>query len=78
MQRAGNVLRAAVIANRLRNRQNVRLGERAVQRRAAMPARAEADELVCVARVGRALVVIAFEPRQIHEQIFRRGFSSER
>ena len=58
---AADVLAFAVFADGLRGRENVRLGERAVQRRAAMAARAEADELVGVRRVRLEFVVAAFE-----------------
>ena len=53
VQRAVDAVAAAVIANGLRDGENVRLGECAVQRRAAMPAGAEADHLIRVVQIGR-------------------------
>ena len=45
IERAVDPLRRAVLADRLRDGQDVRLGERAVERRAAVAAGAEAHEL---------------------------------
>ncbi len=67
-----------VITNRLRNRKNVRFGERAVKRSAAMTAGAEADELVGVGYIGLAGVILAFEPREIDEHGLGRRFAGKR
>ena len=66
VERAVNALLSPVIADGLGDRQDVRLGERAAQRGAPVPGRAEADHLVAVANVRLAFVVVAFKPRQIH------------
>ena len=78
LQRAADVLAPAVIANGLRDGENMRLGERAVRRRAAMSAGAEADQLVRVAEIRPPLVIIAFEPRQIHEHFLGGRFAGQR
>jgi len=56
-ERAGNVLRRAVLADRLGDGQNMRLVEGAVERAAAMAAGAEAHLLRRIVGVGFALVV---------------------
>ena len=76
-QRPADAFALAVFADGLRDRENVRLGERAVERRAAMPARAKADELVRIGEVGGALVVITFELRGVNEQRSGGRFSGE-
>ena len=43
-----------------------------------MSARAEADTLIRIVRVGRAVVVGRFEPREIDPHRFRGGFACER
>src|SRR5262249_46382269 len=58
-----------VFANRLDNRQDMGLGERAVQRCAAMTAGAERDQLRGVVEVRPALVVVAFELFQVDPQL---------
>ena len=57
--------------------QDVRLGERAVERRAAMAAGAEADELIGVGQVGLALVIIALQFRHINQQVGGSGLSGK-
>jgi hypothetical protein len=52
MERAVDALRAPVVADRLRDHADVRLRERPAQRRAAMPARAEAHPLGGLIRSG--------------------------
>src|SRR5262249_55858762 len=64
---------AAVVANRLRDRKDVRLHERSTQRRPAVSARAEADPLYRIADVRHALEVLALEPRDVNQQLRRRG-----
>src|SRR5439155_17771860 len=59
----------AVLADRLRRRQDVRLGEAAVVRRAAVTARAEGDELLRIADVGLTLVVRALQRRDVDQLI---------
>ena len=74
-ERAVDAVSAPVIADGLSDGQDVRLGEGAVERGATMAAGAEVDQLVGVGRVGPALVVIAFEPGQIHQQLRRGRFT---
>ncbi len=77
-QRSGDALPAAMLADRLRDREDVRLGERAAERRAAMTARAEAHALGRVGHVGPACVVLALELRGVDQQGFRRRFAGQR
>ncbi len=63
LKRAVDVLAAAVIANGLGDGENVGFVEGAGQRRAAMPARAEADQLIWVGHIRPPFVILAFEPR---------------
>ena len=67
---------APVVADRLGDGEDVRLGEGAIKRRAAMPAGAEADELIRVGEVRGALVVVAFERGDINQQLRRGGLAS--
>ena len=69
---------ATVVADRLSDRQDVGFGEGAAQRRAAVSAGAEADELVGVSYVGPALVILALEPGGVDEYLLRGGLSRER
>ena len=48
-----------------------------VQRRAAVSAGAEADQLVGVTQVGATLEILPFEPGQIHQHVFRCGLARE-
>ena len=64
-ERAVDALAPAVFADGLRDGQDVGLGEVPSQRRAAMAAGAEADELVGIANVRLALVILAFEPGEV-------------
>ena len=56
-QRPGDVLSAAIVANRLRYRENMVFVKAAVQRRAAMPGRAERDLLVRIGDIRLAGVI---------------------
>jgi hypothetical protein len=78
VERAGNSFAFAILTDGLRGRENVRLGERPIKRRAAMPARAEADKLVHVRYVRPLLIIIAFEFRDIDQQICGSGFAGQR
>ena len=57
-ERPVDALPFAVFADRLRDRENVRLGERATERRAAMSARAEADELIGVVYIRTTIAIL--------------------
>ena len=71
-ERAVDASVAAVIADRLGDRQDVRLGERVVARRAPVPAGAEGHALARVARVGAVLVVGLLQRRDV-DQFARRS-----
>jgi hypothetical protein len=77
-ERPGEALALAVFADGLRDGEDVRFGEGAVERRTAMSAGAEADELVRIREVRLARVVIAFELAEIDEEFGGGGFSGER
>lgn len=66
-QRPGKALASAIFTNRLRDGEDMGLGESSVERCAAMSAGAEADKLVRVRRVGLAPVVIALKLSGIDE-----------
>jgi hypothetical protein len=72
-ERSIGALAAPVVADRLGDGEHVGLGERARERRAAMPAGAERDALRGVVEVGLPRVVLALEAREIDEQLLRRG-----
>src|SRR5262249_221540 len=74
---AGDALAAAVLNDGLGDGEDVRLGEGAVQRRTAVAARAEADELVGVADVGASLKIFALQFGDVGEHIGRRGLAGE-
>ena len=78
LQRTVNALLSAVLTNGLGNGQNVRFGERAVQRGTAMTAGAKTDQLGGVPQIRPALVVVAIEPRQIHKQFLWGRFTGQR
>src|SRR5262249_32835052 len=66
---AVDTLTVPIVTNGLRNSENVRFGEGAVQRRAPMPAGTEAHHLVEVCQVGAALIILSFKPGQIDQQL---------
>ena len=78
VERAVDSVSAPVVADRLCDRDDVRLGERAVERRAAMPARSEGHELARVVCVRLPLVVRLFQPLEIDEDRLRGGFPRQR
>ncbi len=78
VQRPVDAAAAPVLADRLGGGQDVRLGEGAAQRGAAVPAGAEGDELVRVAGVGAARVVLALERADVHQHLRRRRLPRER
>jgi hypothetical protein len=71
-QRAGDPRLLSILADRLRDGGDVRVGEGAIQRGAAMARRAKADELLRVGQVGLVFGVGAFELGGVDEQ-FSRG-----
>src|SRR5438552_2493673 len=71
-------LRAPVVANRLVNREDMRLGERPVQRRAAMPARAKADPLFGGFKLRPARVVFTLQPDRIDQHLPRCRLARQR
>jgi len=78
IERAIGSLGLPVVADRLGDRENVSLGERSVQWRAAMPAGAKTDPLLGVIDIGPALKILAFKARQVDQHLFRRGLARER
>ena len=78
VERAVDALTAAVVADGLRDRADVGLGEGAVERRAAMAARTEADELRRIVRLGPALVVRPLEPGQVDQNRQRGRLAGQR
>ena len=70
VERAISALGAPVVADSLGDGQNMGLGERAAQRGAPVAAGAEADQLVGVAHVGPAGIILVFEPGQVDQHLF--------
>src|SRR5262249_1608118 len=66
-----------VVTDRLGDRENMSLGERSAQWRAAMPAGAKTDPLLGIVNIGPALKIFAFETGQIDQHLFRRGLAGE-
>jgi hypothetical protein len=77
-ERPADAAAPAVVADGLRDRQDVRLVERAAERRAPVAARAETDPLRAVRRVGRPRRVLHPQAIQIDEKVGRRGLAGER
>src|SRR5262245_17510694 len=75
VERPIDALRMSILTNRLRDCEDMRFGKCSLQRRATMPARAEADELVCVGYVRPACVILALHLRDVDQQVFRGGFA---
>jgi hypothetical protein len=69
---------AAIVADGLSDRQDVRLGERTVEWRSTMPAGAEANPLGGIVGVGLAFEILPFETRQIDQRLRRRRLAGER
>ena len=76
-QRSGDILGPAIFADGLGGGENVGLGERAVEGRAAMAAGAEADQLVGIRHIRLEFVVIPFQFADIHQQVGGGDFSGE-
>ena len=68
----------AVFADRLGDGQDVRLIERAAQRRATVTAGAEADPLCAIRDVGLARVVLVSKVADIDEKVLWSGLAGER
>ena len=64
-----NPLNAAVVADRPGDRQDVRLGKCAIERRAPVPAGSESDPLARIGRIGLTRVVRLFERRDIDQDV---------
>ena len=67
----------AVVADRLRDRENVSFGKRTAQRLAAMTAGPEDDKLLGVVEIGPSLEIFPFETGDIDQHIFGRRLASE-
>jgi hypothetical protein len=68
-------MRTPIIADRLGNRQNVRFGERTIERGAAVTAGAEANHLGGVVHARTPLEIVAFETGRINQQLLWSRFS---
>ena len=75
-ERAGDALVASVVTDGLRDGEDVRLGERAAKRRAAVSAGTEADELIWAAQVRNSLIVLAFQSNHIDQEVRGSRFAS--
>src|SRR5215510_15188191 len=78
IQGAIGPMRAAIVANGLSDRQDVRLGEGTVEWRSTMPAGAKANPLGGIVGVGLAFEILPFETRQIDQHLLRRRLAGER
>ena len=73
---AGSLL-SPVVADRLRNCEDVRFGERALQRRTAVSTGAEADQLIGIMQVGMALEIFLLQTSDVDQHFLWRRFASE-
>ena len=71
VERTGDRLLMPVVADRLGDRQDVRLVERAAQGCSAVPAGPEADLLGGIVRIRPALEIVPFQPREIDQHLLR-------
>ena len=78
VKRAIGCLRAPIIANGLGDREDVRLGERAVEGRSPVPAGAEADSLRGMIKIRPAFEILLFEAGQIDQHLLRCRLAGER
>src|SRR5258705_415832 len=78
VERPADAMSAPVVANRLRDRQDVRFVERPRERRAPVSARAEADLLRGLSWVRLADVIFLYELLRIDQQLFRCRLAGER
>ena len=77
VKRAMDILHLAIIANRLRDREDVCFVESSTQRSAAMSARAEADELCGISQLRLPLVVFAFQLCYVDKNAFGSRFTGQ-
>src|SRR5262249_44888826 len=76
VERAIGSLGLPVVTDRLGDRENVSLGERSAQRRAAMPAGAKPDPLLGVLEIGPALKVFASGAGQVDQHLLGAGLAA--
>ena len=76
-QRAVDAVRPPVVADRLGDGKDVRLGERAVARRAAMAAGAEADPRCRVVGIRPGLEILPLEPGRVDQHLLRRRLAGQ-
>jgi hypothetical protein len=67
VKRAVRIVRPAVIADGLRDGQDMGLGKSSVQGRSAMSTGAEANQLVGIGHIGLTFIIIPLELREIHQ-----------
>ena len=72
---AGDTLALAVVADRLGDRQDMRLVERAAKRRAPVAAGAETHSLSAICDVGLARVVLLSQLLNVDEKFLRSRFA---
>src|SRR5260370_39273659 len=77
-QRVSDSLVAPVFADCLRDGEDVGFCERRVRAAAAMPAGAEADELVRVGQIGLGFVERGFGPAAVDQEVSWCGFACKR
>ncbi len=78
LERTVNLAAGPVVADGLSHRKDMRLGEGAVQRCAAVSAGAKGDHLVRVTDFRPPLIILPFQFYEINEQCLRRRFACER
>ncbi len=78
VERPVDAFAEAKIANRLGDRQDVRLRETAVVRRTPVATGAEAHKLARIAQIGLTVMVIPLEFGNIDQQVLRGGFTRQR
>src|SRR5579883_3319261 len=77
VKRAVRTLMPAIVADGLRDRQNVSLGKGAVQRGTAVTAGPEDDPLTGVADIGTIFVVRALQASKVYQHRFRRRLARQ-
>ena len=78
VQRPIDVMNVSIIANRLRDGQNMRLIKGPAQGRPAMSARSKAHPLIRVPEIRSPRVILPFEPGQIHQHFLGSRFACQR
>src|SRR6516164_7891352 len=77
VQRAVRSLATPIVADRLRDGEDMRLRERAVAGRTAVAAGSKADSLAAIGQLGNALQVLPFKPGDVDQKLLRGRLSCE-